>query len=166
LKNLQPILDPALVRDDYPQWASASSALYPGFLQFSRYSEPNVVAFQTGVPDQNGVSQGALPEQVQLVLTRSKINRRQLSCCHLAIGSHGKGGNDEGAPHNARAAFAPRCFPKSGHQGPSHIFIRLRRARVQASPLPVPCRAILPVPLLRSACKRDKPQPLGDSKRE
>src|SRR5437762_4866837 len=69
LKNLQPMIDSAFVRDDYAQWASALTPFGPGFLQFSGQSEPNVIAFQTGVPDQDGISQSALAKQVQLVFT-------------------------------------------------------------------------------------------------
>src|SRR6266481_2340599 len=67
LKNLQSIIDPAFVRNDYAQWALALTTLNPGCLQFSRQSEPNIVPFQTGVPDENGVTQGTLAEQMQLV---------------------------------------------------------------------------------------------------
>lgn len=69
LKNLQLLIDSAFVGDDYAQWASALTALDPRLLQFSGQSEPNVIAFQTGVPDQDRVSQSALAEQMQLVFT-------------------------------------------------------------------------------------------------
>ena len=69
LKNLQPIVDSPFVGDDYAQRASVLAPFGPGFLQFSGQAEPNVVAFQTGVPDQDRISQSALAKQMQLVFT-------------------------------------------------------------------------------------------------
>jgi hypothetical protein len=69
LKNLQPMVDSAPVGDDYAQWASALTPFGPGFLQFSGQAEPNVIAFQTSVPDQDRISQSALAKQMQLVFT-------------------------------------------------------------------------------------------------
>ena len=60
LKNLQPIVDSAFVGDDYAQWASVLAPFGPGFLQFSGQAEPNVIAFQTGVADQDRISPSAL----------------------------------------------------------------------------------------------------------
>src|SRR5207244_13452184 len=68
-KNLQPIIDPAFVRDDHTQRAAKLTALGSSFLQFSRKSEPDVVASQAGVTDQNRIGQSALAKQMQLVFT-------------------------------------------------------------------------------------------------
>jgi hypothetical protein len=84
-----------------------------GLAEIIRNTEPDVVAFQTGVPKQNRIRQSALAKQMQLVFARSEINRRQVFCGHFAIGSHGKSGDDKWAfaasPHreeNAEPAFA------------------------------------------------------------
>src|SRR3954451_962995 len=69
LKDLQPLIDAAFVRDDYAKRTAALTAFDPNFLQFSRQPEPNIVALQTGVAKQHRVCQRSLPKQMQLVLT-------------------------------------------------------------------------------------------------
>src|SRR5436305_15061405 len=69
LKNLQPMIDSAFVGDDYAQWASALTPFGPGFLQFRGQAEPNVIGFQTGVPDQHRISPSGLAKSMKLVFT-------------------------------------------------------------------------------------------------
>src|SRR6266536_5542767 len=69
LKNLQSMVDSAFVGDDCAQRASVLAPFGPSFLQFSGQSEPNVISFQTGVADQDRISQSALAKQMQLVFT-------------------------------------------------------------------------------------------------
>src|SRR5437667_6910384 len=68
LKNLQPIIDPAFVRDDHTQRTASLTMPDSSLLQLSRQSESHIVAFQAGVPDQDRIGQSALAKQVQLVL--------------------------------------------------------------------------------------------------
>src|SRR6266542_3053054 len=72
-------------------------SLDSGLPEILRNTEPDVVAFQTSVPNQNRISQSALAKQMQLVFTGSEINRREAPRRDLAIGSHGEGGKDEWA---------------------------------------------------------------------
>jgi hypothetical protein len=44
LKNLQSIINLSFVGNDHAYWGSALSTLDSGFLQFSRQTEPHIVA--------------------------------------------------------------------------------------------------------------------------
>ena len=74
LKNLQSIINSAFVRNDYAQWGGGLLSLDPGCLQFSRQSEPNVVTLQTGVSDENGVTQLAKSVQVRSTGATAQID--------------------------------------------------------------------------------------------
>ncbi len=60
LENLQSAVDPAFVRDDHAQWGRGLLSFDPGLLQVARNAQPNVVTFQTGMPEQNCIRQSAL----------------------------------------------------------------------------------------------------------
>src|SRR3954467_5266129 len=111
MKNLQPIIDFAFVGDDHAKRRARLAALDPQFLQFRRNSESHVIAFQAGVAEQNRICQSALPKEMQLVFTRSKIYRSEVLRGDLAVGRHRKSSNDEWAIADG-VASVPR---RSGH---------------------------------------------------
>jgi hypothetical protein len=78
-------------------------------LQINREAQSDVVAFQTGVPNQNRISQSALAKQMQLVFARSKINWPEVFRGDFAVHGHGESGGNERPSQNVGA---PRL---SGH---------------------------------------------------
>src|SRR5437016_12756929 len=54
-------------------------------------AEPDIVALEGAVPDQNRVGQRALAKQMQLVFARSEIDRREIAGGNFSINRHGKG---------------------------------------------------------------------------
>src|SRR5437763_9276777 len=107
LEKLQSLIDTAFVRDDHAKRRARLTALNPRFLQVCRQSEPNVVAFQACMTEQNRVRQSALAKQMQLVLTRSEIYRPEIFRRDLAIGGDCKSGDHEWAVSNVGANAAP-----------------------------------------------------------
>ena len=60
LENLQSTVDSAFVGDDHAQWGRGLPLFDSGLLQMLRNAQPDVVAFQTGVPKQNRIGKSAL----------------------------------------------------------------------------------------------------------
>lgn len=97
LKNFQSAVDPALVGNDYTQGRWGLLPLSSRLLQLSRKTEPHIVALQTRVPDEDGIGQGALAKQVQLVFARREIDRRKIPGRNFAVHRHREGGRDKWA---------------------------------------------------------------------
>ena len=103
-KNFQSAVDSAFVGNDHAQWRWSSLPLDSCLLQLSREAEPHIVAFQTRMPDQDRIGQGALAKQVQLVFARGEIDRRKIPGRNLTVHRHCEGGRDKG-PRNAGTAL-------------------------------------------------------------
>jgi hypothetical protein len=97
LKNFQSAVDPSFVGNDHAHWRWSLLPFDSRFLQLSRKAEPDIVALQTRMPDQDRVGHSALPEQVQLVFTRSEIDRRKIPRRNFTIYRHCEGGRDKWA---------------------------------------------------------------------
>jgi hypothetical protein len=97
LKNFQFAIDSALVGNDHAKWRWSLLPPDSRLLQLSREAEPDIVALQTRVPDQDRIGQSALTKQVQLVFARSEIDRRKIFRRNFAIYRHCERGRDEGA---------------------------------------------------------------------
>ena len=78
LKNLQPIVDFAPLGNDHPDWCRALAAFDPRHSQFRRNAQPDVIAFERAVADQNRVRQRALTKQMHFIFTRSARSEPQL----------------------------------------------------------------------------------------
>ncbi|SRR6266852_5157090 len=129
LKNLQSIVDLALIRDDYPQRRSSLSTLRSRLSQFIRDTEPDVVAFECAMSDQNGIGQCALSEQMRLIFARSEIDRRKIACRDFAIDRHRKSRAHKWTRRNVGAAVAPRMN-----------FLHVRRVGLLPRSLLICCR--------------------------
>src|SRR5437870_13393811 len=78
-KNLQLTVDLAFVGNDHAQRRLNLSAFESRCFQIVRQTESNVVAFECAMADQDGIREGALPVQVQLIFPLGEIARSEVS---------------------------------------------------------------------------------------
>jgi hypothetical protein len=104
LKNFQSAVDPAFVGNDHAQRRWSLLPFNSRLLQLSWDAEPDIVALQTRVPDQDCIGQRALAKQVQLVFARGEIDRRKIPGGDFTIHRHRESGRDK-RPGNAGTAL-------------------------------------------------------------
>ena len=108
LKNLQPTVDLPLVGNDYANRVGRLPAFNSRLAQVClRQPEPDVVALECAVADQDGVGQRALTKQMLPVFPRREIDRRKIPGRDFSIDRHRESSGDKWTSQSAGAIRPP-----------------------------------------------------------